>query len=503
MHIGHHALHMHTLRSVDKGGQPYKRKKEKPADNCAFDAVWPLKMPQSVFSQTPRVFLMNFPAIDYVARRQRVMDRIGNDAVLVLFSNAEKQRSNDTLYPYRQNSDLWYLSGFEEPETVLVLAPGAEHPFVLFVRPRDREKEVWTGYRAGVEGAQSRYGADAAYELSELDTELPKLIAGRKILYHALGQSTANDAKILGWCQGLKGTRLKKDMSPDMIACPHKILHTLRLVKDAGELERMRIAAEISAEGHLEVMRQARPDQYEYELEAILTHTFRKRGAYEHAYEPIVAGGARACVLHYNENNQPIRAGELVLIDAGAEWGGYAGDITRTWPISDRFEGEQRAVYDAVLDAQIFAIEQSVAGASNLGVHDATVARLTQNMIDIGLLQTSLDQALETKSYREYYMHGTGHYLGIDVHDVGPYRDENDEPLTYTEGMVVTIEPGLYVRSDSDAPERFHGIGVRIEDDVVILDPEKAAQDPTRILTRDVPKDTDEILALRREILRK
>lgn len=456
-----------------------------------------------IFTPSLGVFFMSFPTIDYASRRARVMNRIGNDAVMVLFSNAEKQRSSDTLYPYRQNSDLWYLCGFEEPEAVIVLAPQSEHPFVMFVRPRDRDKEVWTGYRAGVEGAQRIYGADAAYELSELDTELPKLLAGRKILYHALGDSPAHDAKIIAWCRSLKGTRARKDLSPDMIACPRKILHPLRLIKDTGELERMRVAAEISAQGHLEVMRTARPGQYEYELEAVLTHSFRKRGAYEHAYEPIVAGGARACVLHYNQNDQPIHDGELVLIDAGAEWGGYAGDITRTWPISDRFEGEQRAVYDAVLDAQIFAIEQSVAGASNLGVHDATVERLTQNMIDIGLLQTTLDEALETKAYREYYMHGTGHYLGIDVHDVGPYRDDDDEAYAYAPGMVVTIEPGLYVRADSDAPERFHGIGVRIEDDVVILPAEEAAQDPTRILTRDVPKDADEILVVRREILRK
>lgn len=446
---------------------------------------------------------MNLPIIDYAARRQRVMQRIGEDAVMVLFANPEQQRSNDTNFRYRQNSDLWYLCGFEEPETIVVLAPGAEHPFVMFVRPRDRDKEVWTGYRAGVEGAIDRYGADAAFTLDALEEELPSLLEDRKILYHALGESTAHDAKILSLCATLKGTRARKDLSPQMIADPKRVLHPMRLIKDAGELERMRIAAEISAKGHLAVMQNALPGQHEYVLEATLTHEFRRHGAYEHAYEPIVAGGSRACVLHYNENDQRIEDGELVLIDAGAEWGGYAGDITRTWPISDRFDGEQRAVYDAVLDAQIFAIEQSVAGASNIHVHDATVERLTQNMIDIGLLQTSLDHALETKAYREYYMHGTGHYLGIDVHDVGDYRDENDAPLTYTPGMVVTIEPGIYVRSDSDAPERFHGIGVRIEDDVVILDAEDAAQDPSRILTRDVPKDADEIVELRQETLRK
>lgn len=445
---------------------------------------------------------MKLPSIDYAARRQRVMDRIGNDAALILFANPEQTRSNDTLFPYRQNSDLWYLSGFEEPEAVIVLLPGADDPFVMFVRPRDRDLEVWTGYRQGAEGAVQNYGADLAFPLDAMDEELPELLAGRKILYHALGQSQTHDAKILGYCRQLKASRLRGDRSPDMIADPAKILHTMRMIKDAGELQRMRIAAEVSAKGHLAAMQRAQPGQYEYQVEAILTQAFRDAGAYEHAYEPIVAGGARACVLHYNENDQRLNAGELVLIDAGAEWGGYAGDITRTWPLSDAFEGEQRAVYDAVLDAQIYAIEQSVAGASSLGVHDKTVERLTQNMIDIGLMQTSLDEAIETKAYREYYMHGTGHYLGIDVHDVGPYRDAADQPTIYEPGMVVTIEPGIYVRADSGAPERFHGIGVRIEDDVVIVPEEKAADEPSRILTREVPKAADEIVEIRREALR-
>lgn len=443
------------------------------------------------------------PEIDYAARRQRVMERIGEDAALVLFSNPEQRRSNDTLFPYRQNSDLFYLSGFEEPEAVLVLLPGADDPFVMFVRPRDRDKEVWTGYRVGAEGAVQDYGADLAFELEALDEELPDLIAGRRTLYYELGRSQSHDANMLRWCASLKGSRARRDLSPDAFADPRKVLHPMRLIKDAAELERMRIAAEISAEGHLEAMRTTAPGQYEFEVEAKLTECFRRRGAYGHAYEPIVAGAERACVLHYSENNRRLNDSDLILIDAGAEWGGYAGDITRTWPVGETFEGEQRAVYDAVLDAQILAIDKSVTGESGVSVHDATVERLTSNMIDIDLLTMGLEEALETKAYREYFMHGTGHYLGIDVHDVGPYRDEHDDPYAYQPGMVVTIEPGIYVRSDSDAPERFHNIGVRIEDDVVIMDADAAAEDPSRILTRDVPKDGDEIVELRKEALRK
>lgn len=435
------------------------------------------------------------PPVDYGARRRHVMDTMGEDAALILFSNPEQRRSNDTFYRYRQSSDLLYLCGFPEAEAVLVLAPGSDTPFVLFVRPRDRERETWDGFRAGPEGAVSDYGADAAYPLAELGERLPALLSGRRAVYHALGVSRSADATLLGAMQGLRGNRRQGERAPEAIVDPLRLLHELRRVKDAAEIARMKVAAEISAAGHLAAMKQTRPDMMEYEVEAVLTSEYRRRGAEDHAYAPIVAGGSRACVLHYNENDGPLREGELVLIDSGAEYHGYAGDITRTWPIGASFSGPQRAIYEAVLDAEEFGIALTVAGQSNVGVHEATVARLTENMLEIGLLTGSLDEQLENEGYREYYMHGTGHYLGLDVHDVGAYRDADDAPIVYEPGMVLTVEPGIYVRADSDAPEHFRGIGVRIEDDVLI------EAHGASVLTGSVPKLVDEIEALRAEAL--
>lgn len=431
--------------------------------------------------------------MNYAARRQQVMEAIGPESVLVLFSSPERRRSNDTFYRYRQSSDLLYLCGFPEPEAVLVLAPGAACPFTLFVRPRDRERETWDGYRAGPEGAKTQYGADAAYNLDELGARMPDIVAGRSTIYHALGVSRRCDEEVLRWMRGLKGNRRQGDRAPAMIADPLRLLHRQRMVKDVGELERLTVAAEISAAGHLAAMQATRPGVMEYELEAILTETFRGQGGTGHSYEPIVAGGMRSCVLHYNENDAQLHDGDLVLIDAGAEFEGYAGDITRTWPVGTAFSGPQRDVYEAVLDAQLLALTLTVAGQSNIGVHDATVQRLTENMVDIGLLTTSVTEALENESYREYYMHGTGHYLGLDVHDVGDYRDQRDAPVVYKAGMVLTVEPGLYVRADCDAPEAFRGIGIRIEDDVVI------EAIGNTVLTSAVPKSVEAIEAIRRD----
>lgn len=438
---------------------------------------------------------MHFPAIDYRARRQRIMEQIGIENVLILFANPEQQRSHDTLFPYRQHSDILYTCGFEEPECVVVLAPGHDTPFVMFVRERDREKEVWTGYRAGTEGAIADYGADAAYTLEQLDVEMPHLLAGRDILFHNLGVSNADDARVMRWMRALGPTRHAGDLSPHAIGGAHKILHGMRMFKDSGELARMREAASLSAKAHLLAMQSTRPGQWEYELAALFTQTFLQAGASGHAYDPIVAGGEQACVLHYTANDRQLHDGDLVLIDAGAEWGHYAGDITRTWPVGKTFSGPQRAVYDAVLDAQLYAISLTVPGNSNVFVHDATVRKLTENMIDIGLLNASIDEAIEHELYREYYMHGTGHYLGIDVHDVGVYRRRDGSPFVYEDGMVITIEPGLYIRPDSDAPEAFRGIGVRIEDDVVIRD--ATQYDAPEILTAEVPKDPTKIEEMR------
>lgn len=427
--------------------------------------------------------------IDFASRRRRVMDAIGDDAVLVLYANPERRRSNDTFFRYRQSSDMLWLCGFPEPEAVLVLLPGSDHPFTLFVRPRDRERETWDGYRAGPEGAMTVYGADQAFTLQELPVVLPRLLSGRRALYYSLGECESRDAELLRWMKSLRGNRRQGDRQPLAIWDPEPMLHRMRMVKDAAELERMQIAADISAAGHVAAMRATAPGVREYQLEAVLTETFRTSGADGHSYEPIVAGGERACVLHYTENQRTIAAGEMVLVDAGAEFQGYAGDITRTWPVNGVFSGPQRAVYEAVLDAQEFAIAQSVVGATNVGVHEATTRRLVENMLSIGLLSGSLDGVLERGDHREYFMHGTGHYLGLDVHDVGVYTERDGGPFAYVPGMVLTIEPGIYVRPDSDAPEIFRGIGVRIEDNIVI------EKNGVTVLTGAAPKSISAIEA--------
>ena len=417
------------------------------------------------------------------------MDVIGQDGVMVVYANPEQRRSNDTFYRYRQSSDLLWLCGFPEPEAVLVLTPGAEAETTLFVRPRDRERETWDGYRVGPEGAVEQFGVDQAYTIHEMKVIMPRLLAGRRVLHYNLGESETRDAALLGWIRGLKGNRRHGDRHPIAIQETNAILHRMRMFKDAAELERLQVAADISAAGHVAAMRATAPGTHEYQLEAVLTETFRSLGAEGHSYEPIVAGGERACILHYTENNATLKKGDLVLIDAGAEFQGYAGDITRTWPVGGTFSGPQRIVYEAVLDAQEFAIAQSVVGATNVGVHEATTRRLVENMLSIGLLSGSVESVLESGAHREYFMHGTGHYLGLDVHDVGIYTERDDTPFAYEEGMVVTIEPGIYVRPDSGAPEIFRGIGVRIEDDVVI------STDGPSILTSAAPKSISAIEA--------
>lgn len=427
--------------------------------------------------------------IDYAARRRLVMERIGHEGIMVLYANPERRRSNDTFYRYRQSSDLLWLCGFPEPECVIVLTPGAEHETTLFVRPRDRERETWDGYRAGPEGAVERYGVDQAFTIQELPVVLPKLMSGRVALYHALGESQENDAQILAMIRGLKGNRRHGDRNPVAICDPTPILHRMRMRKDAAEIERMQVAADISAAGHVAAMRATTPGIREYNLEAVLTETFRSCGADGHAYEPIVAGGHRACVLHYTENDALLTDGDLVLIDAGAELEGYAGDITRTWPVGGKFSGPQRVVYEAVLDAEEYAIGLTRVGATNVGVHEATTRRLVENMLSIGLLSGSVDSVIERGIHREYFMHGTGHYLGLDVHDVGIYTERDGSPVLYQPGMVVTIEPGIYVRPDSDAPEIFRGIGVRIEDNVLI------EENGPVVLTTAAPKSISAIEA--------
>lgn len=434
--------------------------------------------------------------MNHALRRERVLERLG-DGVLVLTAAPERQRSNDTLYRYRPSSDVLWLTGFEEPDCVVVLAPNhPEHRFVMFVRPRNPKMEIWDGHRAGPEGAVERYGADAAYSIDELDERLGDYLAGAGSLWYPLGVDRAFDDRMLARIAALGPGRSQPDRAPRTIHDPRPVIHELRRIKDADELVTLRAAGALSAKAHLAAMKATRPGLHEYEIQAVVEGAFMRGGARAPAYASIVAGGANACVLHYIENRDPLHDGDLLLVDAGAELDWYAGDITRTWPVGAAFSAPQRDVYAAVLEAQIAIVDACRVGASKQSLQEETVRRLTASMVDLGLLKGDLDALIEDEAYRRYYMHNIGHYLGLDVHDVGAYYNAPNEPVPFEPGVVLTVEPGIYVPADDeDAPEALRGIGIRIEDDIVVTsgDPE--------VLTDGVPKTIDAIESLRAEAL--
>jgi Xaa-Pro aminopeptidase len=427
----------------------------------------------------------------FQARRDRFLKSIAG-GVAIFASPAQSLRNGDVEHPFRQDSDLYYLTGFPEPETVAVFAPeNAEHPFILFVRPRDKEREVWTGRRAGVEGATERFGAAAAFPTTELEQRLPDLLLAAETLYYDVGgHNPGMDQKVLAALRTARSRRRRGAVAPRRIEEPHP-LHELRLIKSEPELARLRRAAAITAEAHVEAMRQSRPGMHEYEVETLINHIFRKRGAAGPGYNTIVGAGDNATVLHYTNNDAALRAGELLLIDAGAEYDYYTADVTRTFPVGARFSGAQRAAYEMVLDAQLAAVGACTPGTTFDDVHKVAVRRLTEGMVDLGLLKGSIDELIEKKEYEKFYMHRTGHWLGMDVHDVGAYRD-SDGSRKLQRGMVLTVEPGLYVARDGEVevPEALRGIGVRIEDDVLVTD------GAPEVLTRDVPKRTADVEAL-------
>jgi Xaa-Pro aminopeptidase len=421
-------------------------------------------------------------------RRATVLDRLG-DGVMIVPAAVHALRSNDTEYEYRQNSDFYYLTGFTEPEAVLVLAPHREQERVtLFLRPRDRALEIWNGKRLGVEAAPAALGVDAAFPIDELAQRLPDALAGARRAFVQLGDDERFDRTFFTALKAARAKTRRGGFAPDTFVDPSTILHAMRLIKDAGEIDLMRRAAQISRLGHIAGMRATRPGLYEYELEAIIEHTYRLNGAQDAAYSSIVAGGDNATILHYNTNREQLRAGELVLVDSAAELDLYASDVTRTWPVDGRFTPEQRALYEIVLAAQKAAIAEVRPGAHVRTAHDAALRVLVAGLLELGLLQGSVDEAIETESYKQFYMHGTGHWIGLDVHDVGAYRltdGVTHRPLE--PGMVVTVEPGLYVQRDLDCDERFKGIGVRIEDDVL------CGPDGPDVLSAGTPKEIDEI----------
>jgi Xaa-Pro aminopeptidase len=430
------------------------------------------------------------PAV-YAARRDDLMKAVGEHAVVLVRSLPERLRNGDAYHPFRQSSDVVYLTGFVEPDTTLVLRPGAETDrIVLFVRPRDAELEVWDGPRAGLEGAKARYGADAAYPSSELAKRLPELIANCEELHYALGLDDEMDLLVAQTIARLRRMEKRGQRPPRAIVDPRVAVHEQRLFKRPEELAALREAAKISAEAHLEAMRVGKPGAWEYELEAAINYTFRRRGGNGPGYTSIVGAGKNATVLHYIANDAQISGGELVLVDAGCEYDHYTADVTRTWPASGTFTPAQREVYDLVLEAQISAISLARAGATINDLHDHCVRVLTAGMIELGLLDGRVEDRIADATYKKFYMHGTSHWLGLDVHDAGAYTIRG-KPRPLAPGMVITVEPGLYIAADApDVPDRFRGIGVRIEDDVAIT------TGAPEVLTSATPKQADELEAI-------
>ncbi len=427
------------------------------------------------------------------ARRARIMERL-DGGVLLLAAAPERQRTADILYPYRQDSDFGYVTGFHEPEAVCVLAPGAAaERFVLFVRPRDPEREIWVGARAGVEGAVEQHGADAAFPLDELDKVLPRFLEKTPHVYHTVLRDDPMASRLLAIIRRAQEARPRTGTGPTAIREPAEILHEMRLRKEPDEIAHMREAIAIACEAHREAMRAARPGMFEYEIEALIDFTFRRRGASGPAYPSIVAAGRNATVLHYTDNDRALAGDELLLIDAGAERAGYCADVTRTFPTGRRYGAAQRDLYDAVLAAQLAAIGVVRPGATLEAVHRTALRVLVEALIAHGLLAGSVDEVLEKDGYRRFYMHRTSHWLGRDVHDVGTYAHDG-APRPLEPGMVLTVEPGLYVPADAeDVPAAFRGVGIRIEDDVLVT------ADGCEVLSSAAPKQVAEIEALRAE----
>ena len=416
------------------------------------------------------------------------MSRMEENSVAIISSAREATRSHDTEYRFRQDSDFFYLTGFNEPEAIAVIAPSQrEQRYTLFVRPRDPEREVWNGRRAGLEGAKSDYGADAAFQIGEFPEKLSELIGGARNLYYRLGADAELDEIIVKQLRRMRLKGQKGAPAPQSVTDPGAILHEMRLFKTEDEIALMQRAADISAEAHREAMREARPGMKEYEIEALIEYIFRRSGASAPAYTTIVGGGANATVLHYVTNDATLRDGELLLIDAGAEYEGYAADITRTFPVAGRFTPAQRDIYSLVLAAQEECIRMVKPGATLDELHRRSVEILTEGMLRLGILEGDAAKLVEEETYKRFYMHRLGHYLGMDVHDVGLYQLEG-QPRPLAPGMVTTIEPGLYIAADAEGvPDKYRGIGVRIEDDLLVT-PEGHL-----VLTGKAPKQIEEI----------
>jgi Xaa-Pro aminopeptidase len=430
----------------------------------------------------------------YRQRRRRVMKAMA-EGVMVIATAPEAVRNRDAYYPYRPDSYFWWLTGFPEPEAVVVLVAGKRPRQYLFCREKNTEREIWDGFRWGPKEARDAFGFDAAWPIEQLDRRLPELLENQPQVSYLIGQNSAWDNRVAGWLNSVRDKARSGARAPSTLTDARGLLDEFRLFKDEHELAMMRRAADISAEAHRRAMQASRPGMHEYEIEAELLHAFRQGGSEAPAYTSIVAGGANACILHYVFNNQPLNDGDLLLIDAGAEYAGYAADITRTFPVNGRFGPAQKDAYEIVLAAQAAAIAEVRPGNTWNAPHEAAVRVLVQGMKDLKLLKGRVDGLIESGAYRRFYMHRTGHWLGIDVHDAGEYKAGGDW-RTLQPGMTLTVEPGLYIRPGIGVPRRLNDIGIRIEDDVLVT------ETGCEVLTAAAPKTVAEIEATMRDAAR-
>jgi Xaa-Pro aminopeptidase len=434
---------------------------------------------------------MRISKTEFARRRKTLMAHMEPNSIAIVPAAPERPRSRDTEYHYRQDSDFLYLSGFEEPKAVLVLIPGREHgEFVLFVRERNREREIWDGYRAGPEGACSEFEADDAFPIDDIDEILPGLLEGKQRVYYSMGKDSEFDKHVMDWVNTIRAKVRSGATPPGEFLDLSHFLNDMRLFKSAAELRVMKEAGEVSARAHVRAMKASKAGVMEYQLEAEILHEFQMSGARFPAYNTIVGGGKNGCILHYIENSAPLKNGDLVLIDAGCELDYYAADITRTFPVNGKFSSEQKALYEICLQAQIEAIAECKPGKHWNDPHEATVRVITEGLVKIGLLEGDVSELIKSEAYKEFYMHRAGHWLGMDVHDVGDYK-VGGEWRVLEPGMVMTVEPGIYVAPDNErVAKKWRGIGIRIEDDVAIT------KDGNEVLTKDVPKTVAEIEAL-------
>ena len=427
---------------------------------------------------------------EFRKRRKKLMDMLGDDNIAILPAAPEKMRNRDVAYRYRQDSDFYYLTGFAEPEAVVALIPGrSQGEFILFCRERNQEQEIWHGTRAGLEGACTEYGADDAYPITDLDDILPGLLENRERIYYTMGNNAVFDQRVLGWVNQVRGKARSGIHAPEQFVSLNNILHDMRLYKSRHEISMLRKAAAISANAHVRAMQSCRPGKTEYQIEAELLHEFMRQGAHSAAYPSIVGSGMNSCVLHYIDNTRELKDGDILLIDAGAEYQCYASDVTRTFPVNGSFNSQQQAVYEVVLAAQLAAIDAVKPGNHWAQPHEAAVEALTEGLVALGILKGKPKTLIKEKAYSRYFMHKTGHWLGMDVHDVGDYR-VGDGWRLLEPGMVMTVEPGLYFPAQKGLARKWWNTGVRIEDDVLVT---KTGHE---VLSSDAPKSIADIEAL-------